>query len=307
MMPARPVKKPWLLFALVTMATWGVWGALADAPARAGFPETLGYVVWAFAMIPPCGVALARAGFRVETDPRSMVFGCAAGFLGAGGQLVLFRVLRIAPAHLVFPFIALSPLVTIVLGLVVSRERASARGWAGIALALVAGVLLSCSPGGGGGGLSWVGPALVVFLAWGLQGFVISRGNASMRAESIFFYMTVTGLLLVPVALWMTDFQRPICWGLAGPWSAGVIQLFNAVGALLLVYALRYGTAIVVTPLVNAGAPMVTIALSLARDRAVPPALHAVGMALAIVATGCMAVEEEARCPSESKATPDLS
>ena len=93
----------------------------------------------------------------------------------------------------------------------------------------------------------------------------------------------------------MTDFQRPICGGLAGPWSAGVIQLFNAVGALLLVYALRYGTAIVVTPLVNAGAPMVTIALSLARDRAVPPALHAVGMALALVATGCMAVEEEAR------------
>jgi drug/metabolite transporter (DMT)-like permease len=296
MIAARPAHRTWLLCAILTMAAWGVWGALIDAPARAGFPETLGYVVWALVMVPTCVAALARVGFRLETDRRSVLIGGAAGLLGAGGQLVLFKVLRIAPAYLVFPFIALSPLVTVVLGLSVARERASARGWAGIALALAAGVLLSCTPGGGGeGGLRWVGPALVVFLAWGLQGFVISRGNKSMRAESIFFYMTATGLLLVPVALAMTDFQRPICWGLAGPWLAGLVQLFNAVGALLLVHAFRHGTAIVVSPLVNAGAPMMTIVLSLAMHRTAPPPVHAVGMVLAVVATACMAVEEEAR------------
>jgi drug/metabolite transporter (DMT)-like permease len=275
------------------VAAWGLWGAFIDAPARAGFPETLGYVVWALAMIPPCAVALFLAGFRLDTDRRSIVLGSAAGLLGAGGQLVLFKVLRIAPAYLVFPFIALAPLLTIALALIVSRERASARGWAGIVLALAAGVLLACSPGeGGGGGLSWVGPALLVFVAWGLQGFVISRGNRSMSAESIFFYMTATGLLLVPVALAMTDFQRPICWGLAGPWLAGLIQLLNAVGALLLVYAFRYGRAMVVSPLVNAGAPVVTIALSLFMHGALPPAIHAAGMLAAVVATACMAEEE---------------
>ena len=31
--------------------------------------------------------------------------------------------------------------------------------------------------------------------------------NATMNAESIFLYMTITGLLLIPVALWMTDFS----------------------------------------------------------------------------------------------------
>jgi hypothetical protein len=41
-----------------------------DAPARAGFPETLGYIVWAFTMIPPCVVALSlvRAPFML-LDP----------------------------------------------------------------------------------------------------------------------------------------------------------------------------------------------------------------------------------------------
>lgn len=66
-------------------------------------------------------------------------------------------------------------------------------------------------------------------------------------------------------------------------------------GALLLVHALRYGSAIVVSPLVNAGAPLVTILLSLAMHRTAPPALHAVGMVAAVLATGCMAVEEEIR------------
>ena len=288
-------KQHWLLYAVITLIAWGLWGALIDTPAKAGFPETLGYIVWALTMIPPCLVAMALAGWKLETDLRSVIYGGLAGFLGAGGQLVLFKVLRLAPAYLVFPFISLSPLVTIILALVISRERASFKGWIGIAMALVAGLLLAYAPPEGhqGGGLLWVGLALVVFLAWGLQGFVISHGNKSMRAESIFFYMTLTGLLLTPVAWAMTDFHQTINWGFRGPWLAAMIQVLNAVGALLLVYAFRYGRAIIVSPLINAGAPVVTIVISLFLYRTIPLAIQAVGMAAAIVATVLMALEEE--------------
>lgn len=295
-------KQLWLLYAIITVLAWGLWGALIDTPAKAGFPETLGYIVWALTMIPPCLVALALAGWKLETDLRSVIFGSLAGFLGAGGQLVLFKVLRIAPAYLVFPFISLSPLVTIVLALVISRERASTKGWIGIALALVAGLLLAYAPpqGGGGGGLLWVGLALLVFLAWGLQGFVISHGNKSMRAESIFVYMTLTGLLLIPVAWVMTDFHQPIHWGFKGPWLAAIIQVLNAVGALLLVYSFRYGRAIIVSPLINAGAPVVTIIISLLLYRTTPLAIQSVGMVVAIVATLLMALEEESEDPAKA-------
>lgn len=245
-------------------------------------------------MIPPCVVALSLVGFRLDTDLRSIALGGTAGLLGAGGQLVLFKVLRLAPAYLVFPFVALSPLVTILLAVVVSRERATRGCWAGIALSLVAGVLLAYTPPGGdaGKGALWVALTLVVFLAWGLQGFVISHGNKSMKAESIFFYMTATGLLLVPVAWAMTDLHRPIEWGFRGPWLAAMIQALNAVGALLLCHALRHGKAIVVSPLVNAGAPVVTIVLSLVLHHAVPSAIQGAGMLAAILATARMAVEE---------------
>ena len=45
--------------------------------------------------------------------------------------------------------------------------------------------------------------------------------------------------------------------------------MLNAIGALTLVYAFRYGKAIIVSPLINAGAPLVTAVISLvARRRA---------------------------------------
>lgn len=292
----------WFLYTLLATLAWGLWGAFINLTAEAGFPETLGYAVWALTMILPAAVVLQRSGWRIDHDKRSIYLGCLAGLLGAGGQLILFKTLRIAPAYLVFPFIALSPLVTIVLALVISRERAGLKGWLGIVLALVAGVLLSYSSpeGDGTSGFLWVIPALLVFLAWGLQGFAISHANKTMTVESIFFYMALTSLLLIPVALAMTDFSQPITWGFKGPYLAALIQLLNSVGALVLVFAFRYGKAIIVAPLINAGAPVITIVVSLLMYRTLPTPIGAIGMVAAILATVLMALDE-----SKAVSTPE--
>jgi hypothetical protein len=110
-----------------------------------------------------------------------------------------------------------------------------------------------------------------------------------MKSESIFFYMTATGLLLAPVAIGMTDFRKPIHWGPRGPLLAFAIQSLNSIGALTMVYAFRYGKAIVVSPLINAVAPAITVLLSLALYRTLPHAVVALGMALAAIAFFLMA------------------
>lgn len=294
--------KRWLFFTIFTVGAWGVWGALMNSTAEAGFPETLGYCVWALTMIPPALIALHLVGWKLEYGFWAIVLGSAVGFLGAGGQLVLFKVLRTAPAYLVFPFIALSPVVTILLALVISRERASLKGWLGILLALLAGVLLSWTGEGSGGIGAWVFLAFLVFLAWGIQGFIISYANRTMKAESIFFYMMVTGLLLIPFALWMTDFSQEINWGLTGPWMAGGIQILNSVGALFLVFAYRYGKAIIISPLINAGAPVVTTILSLAIYWTLPATVHSMGIIAAIIAAFLMALEEESETEAAAEA-----
>ena len=48
----------WLFYAITTTCAWGIWGALIDVTAEAGFPETLGYCVWSLTMLIPAFIAL---------------------------------------------------------------------------------------------------------------------------------------------------------------------------------------------------------------------------------------------------------
>ena len=152
--------------------------------------------------------------------------------------------------------------------------------------------IFPCKTASGFGEL-WFALALGVLVAWGVQGFFMKLANATMDAESIFFYMIVTGLLLMPVAIWMTDFSVPINWGPDGPWLAAAIQMLNSVGALCLVYAFRYGKAIVVSPLTNAGAPLITAVISILLLGAVPTGTKVAGIALALAAAVLLAIEPE--------------
>ncbi|HWZ62572.1 MAG TPA: DMT family transporter [Steroidobacteraceae bacterium] len=282
-------------FALTTTALWGVWGAFAGLPAEYGFPDTLVYVVWAFTMIPPALYALARNGWKLEHDRRSVLFGALIGFTGAGGQMLLFHALRTGPSYLIFPLIALSPLVTIVFSVGWLKERVGWVGALGIVAALLSLPLFDYEPGerASGFGVAWFVYALIILLAWGVQAFFMKLANRSMSAESIFVYMTVTGLALIPIALYMTDFSQPINYGLSGPGLAAATQILNAVGALTIVYAFRYGKALVVAPLTNAGAPLITSLIALALLQVVPPPLKLAAMALAFVAAALLAIEPE--------------
>jgi drug/metabolite transporter (DMT)-like permease len=187
----------------------------------------------------------------------------------------------------VFPVISLSPAVSVLLAVLLLHESASARTWTGIALALVAIVLLSYQPPTDGEqkkGPLWFVLALLVFLAWGIQAYMLRFANNTMKAESIFFYLAATGLLLIPVAIRMTDFSKPINWGWSGPCLAALIQVLNSIGALCMVYAFRYGKVIIVSPMINALAPVLTIVISLIIYRVVPNRVVLTGMALAAMA-----------------------
>ena len=250
-------KYKWLLFILVTIVTQGIWGAFSEMPEKEGFPATFTFIVWAFSMIPCAIVAFGLAGLKFETDKKSLLFGCIIGFLGAGGQLILFQTLRFAPAYIVFPFISMLPIVVITLSVVFLKERATKKQVVGIITALVAIFLLSRQSGeqdANSSGYFWIILAALIMLMWGIQATVIKLANNSMRAESIFIYMTITGLILSPVAYFMTDLNAAgvnLDTGLAI--KSFFIQILNAIGVLTLVFAYRYGKAIIVSPMEEIG------------------------------------------------------
>ena len=285
--------KLWLFFALVTTVFWGIWGAFTGLPTENGFPETLVYCVWALTMIPPAIIALKLVGWKLNRDKKSIIYGCIIGLLGAGGQMVLFHAVSHGPTYLIFPIISLSPMVTIILSYTFLKERTGIMGTIGIILAILALPLFDYSDGSETSdyGYLWFVLAIIVLFAWGLQAYFMKFANESMNAESIFFYMTITGLAIIPVALFMTDFSQDINYGPNGPWLAAGIQILNSIGALCLVYAFRYGKAMVVSPMTNAGAPLITAIISMLVLGFVPGTFKIIGILLAVIAAFLLAFD----------------
>lgn len=285
----------WISFVIIHVVFMGVWGALIEIPEKSGFPPTLGYIVWALTMIPAAIVALFNNGWKLDSGNRSVLLGSLAGLLGAVGQLVLFFTLTKAPAYLVFPVLSLTPVVTILLAVIFLKEKTGRLGWIGIGIAVIAILLLSYQAPGekGPGGHGWMLLAAIPLLSWGTQGFILRFANQTMKAESIFFYMALTSVLLIPVAWMMTDFTQDINWGFKGPYLAGMIQILNAIGALCLVYAFRYGKAIIVAPMTTALSPVITVVISLAIYAVIPHLFIVAGMLLAILAALLMGREEQ--------------
>jgi uncharacterized membrane protein len=276
---------------------WGIWGALTEYPEKwisPPFPATLGYVVWSLTMIPVSLFVLSRNKWKIDIAPRSILYGSAVGFSGASGQLILFWVLTRGPAYIIFPIICLSPAVTILLSVTLLRERARGIAALGILLSLPAIFLLALQEPDSSPvhGHLWLVLAILIFLLWGAQAYFMKSSADSISSEDLFFYMTLTGLLLSPIAIWMTDFSAPINWGLKGAPLTALIQSLNAWGCLLFVLAVRFGKAIIVVPMVNGLFPVVTITLSLLLYHTLPTRLNLLGILLALVAILLMAFDE---------------
>ena len=294
----------WLAYALVTTLFWGIWGALIEIPEKNGFPATLGFSVWAVTMLIPAFFGLKSINWRINFSRKSVILGLIIGFTGAGGQLILFtNALSMGPAYMIFPIISLSPALTILLSVILLKERTNWIVWLGIVLAMVAIPLLSYveRESTGPGNLLWLVFALIVFIAWGVQAFFIKLASESMKTGEIFFFMMLAGVLLIPVAIRMTDFSVEINYGFKGIWLAGIIQLLNALGALFLVYAFKFGKAIIVSPLTNAAAPLLTVSLSLILYRHIPNVYIISGIALALTATFIIAVGEQIKPVNKNK------
>lgn len=286
--------KSWILYAALLVVFWGIWGAFSALPTELyRYPDQMVYIIWAFTMLIPCYFSLRHKHF----DRRAIAafYGLLIGLAGAGGQLILFKALTIGPAYLIFPVVSISPVITVLLALVILREKVSKLGWVGVVLALVSIIMFSV-PDSSNDGLkfgAWLTLAVIVCACWGSQAFLMKRAaNAGINDASIFAYMTISGLLLVPVAF-LTMHGNGFDFSWKAPALTTGIQLLNAIGALFLVMAMSRGKAVIVAPCTNALAPILTIVLSLAFYHAFPSVWSFIGIVLALCGSTLMVYSEE--------------
>jgi transporter family protein len=135
----------WLTYAVIAIVLWGIVGLLQKLGTNAiPAAELMVWLMIGFAVLLP--FLLVKSGIAGLSLP-TISIGVIGGLANGLGSWELFRCLeKGAKASVAIPLTALYPLVTAVLAILLLKERLTTLEWIGVALAVVAGGLLSYEP-----------------------------------------------------------------------------------------------------------------------------------------------------------------
>ncbi|MFC5863663.1 EamA family transporter [Acidicapsa dinghuensis] len=145
---SRTKRPAWLLWSLATIVLWGAWG-LVSKVASDGVDVYVNQLLYTVGLAP----LMAFVGWTVwRRSPREAMpqrrkgvfWAFLTGILGGVGNLAFFQALvKGGEASIVAPVTALFPMVTVLLAVLLLKERVGRTQWAGLGLAFVAIYLLS--------------------------------------------------------------------------------------------------------------------------------------------------------------------
>lgn len=132
----------WVGWSLVALICWGAWAVLNKLALRSLDWRHLLVASW---LIYTAAVVVLLAA---RLDPRALVsrdglLAVAAALTSLVAVTSFYLALRSGPVATVTPLSSLYPAVAVVLAVLLLRESPSPLQWAGVALAIVAGILLT--------------------------------------------------------------------------------------------------------------------------------------------------------------------
>ena len=144
--PATAGKRPpaWLIYSILTLVLWGIWGAISKAVSD-DIDAYTNQVLFGIGMVPLLLLVIFSPRLKGGVARRWGIFyAFITGILGGTGNIAFFKSLTVGgKASVVVPATSLSPLVTVLMGYFVLKERLTVVQKAGFVLALVAIYLLS--------------------------------------------------------------------------------------------------------------------------------------------------------------------
>ena len=131
-------------FILILLA-WGLWGVFAKYalkfinPVSLIWYETMGAVIIQLFIL----VFLFYSKYKFDVNPNGIAFAMLTALFGIAGAIIFFFTLSKTKASILVPLTALYPIVTVVIGFILLKEKITLIQGIGILLAVAAGVLLS--------------------------------------------------------------------------------------------------------------------------------------------------------------------
>ena len=132
----------WLIYALLCIFWWGIFGFLSKIGSDKLPPRQV-QIWFTFGTFPLLIPTLLRSRLKVGTDKLGVTYGTLTGFLAGIGNLALFAALEDGKASIVGPVTTLYPLVSVILAVIVLKERTNRWQFIGVILAVAAIFILS--------------------------------------------------------------------------------------------------------------------------------------------------------------------
>ena len=132
------------LLAVLVILLWGMWGFLFKVGImklgiwRALFWSGIAYLGFEILII----LYLIKMGIPLELNAGSLIVFLAC-FFSVAGSLGFLMLLEKSKASVIVPLTALYPAVTVILGMIILKEKLSLENAIGILLAITAGYFLS--------------------------------------------------------------------------------------------------------------------------------------------------------------------
>ena len=297
--PHSSLRHSWLVYTLLTTLLWGGWG-LVSKPVADRLSGWQVQTVSVLGLLPVIAALACSRHLREGMNPRRGFWvALASGIVGTMGNIAYYEALSAGgKAAEVTPLTALYPVVTILLAMLLLRERLNSVQIAGALGALSA--IYCFNTGTDSRWLSpWLAVALIPMVFWGLA--ALMQKFAALHASS---ELATLGFLIgaLPVAL-LTPFCVTMQWTLAtGTWVLGVaVGLLFGLGNLTFIFA--YGTggkASVVTPLAGLYS-IVTIPLAVLVLGEKLTGREGLGIVLALGSAAALAWEKPSTAASVSQ------
>lgn len=143
-MPIRDtLKARWFWYSLLCIACWGGW-ALCSKLGSMEIPAMAMQFIFTLGTIPVALALLAGKRFRLEKSPRGIFYSVANGILSGIGGLALFAAYRSGGnTSVITAATALYPMFTVLLAVLILRERLTWLQVAGLVFAGAAIVIFS--------------------------------------------------------------------------------------------------------------------------------------------------------------------
>lgn len=296
----NPFLPRWLRWSVLALLSWGVWAIMAKligealSGAHNQALSTLGILPIMLA------IGLSKRVSTPGNRRRGILYALAAGAISCLGNVVYYDAIsRGGKAAMIVPLTALYPLTTILLAMLLLKERLNRIQLAGVLVSLVAIYLFNVQEEEGFFS-RWLMYALIPIVLWGASGFLqkLSTNHISGELSTLWFLgafipFGVIFLLQTPLPAQIT----------ATTWLLVIAQgFFLALGNLAVLAAFaNQGKASIVTPLA-ALYPLVSVPIAIGFLGERVDTREAVGIVLALVSVVMLSRETPAHDPVPSAA-----